>query len=429
MRILYICHRIPFPPDKGDKIRAFHQLRAMAQHHEVDLFALADDAADLSHQSSLKAYCQQVEVVPLNPKLARLKSLPFLLGRTPLTVPYFHSARLEASIREALQKRQYDRIFVYCSAMAQYVADAGNIPVLTDLVDVDSDKWSQYAAHTRFPFSAVYSREGRCLREYERRVCEKSAAVLVSTEREAQLVRGILPGAPVHVVANGVDAEYFSPPEKRSGPVGPAVVFTGDMSYFPNGEAASYFARKVLPIIRQSVAGARFLVVGRNPGPAVVKLGELPGVTVTGFVADVRTYLAQAQVSVAPFSIAAGIQNKILEAMAFGLPVVATTRVLQGLSPAVAAVVETGNTPEELAARVTRLLTDAQLSARKGVEGRRRVTEEYNWDRPVARLLKLLQDPRGIDPAERGARGDFGIHGMSTISTNADRVLRPSLEP
>ncbi len=429
MRILYICHRIPFPPNKGDKIRAFYQLRAIAQHHEVDLFALADDAADLSHQSSLKAYCERVEVVALNPKLARLKSLPFLLGRKPLTVPYFHSAKLDTAIREALQKRAYDRIFVYCSAMAQYVEDVGDIPVLTDLVDVDSDKWTQYAGHTRFPFSAIYSREGRCLREYERAVCEKSAAVLVSTEREAQLVRAILPGARVHVVANGVDAEYFNPAEWRCDRTGNAVVFTGDMSYFPNAEAASYFARAVLPIIRQSVPDAQFWVVGRNPGPAVVKLGEIPGVTVTGFVPDVRTYLAQAKVSVAPFSIAAGIQNKILEAMAFGLPVVATTRVLQGLSPAVAAVTETGNTPEELAAKVTRLLTDPHVSARKGVEGRKSVTEEYNWDRALVRLLELLQDPRGISPAEKGAQQHLEIHRVSTVSTNAGHAFRPSLEP
>jgi len=184
VKILYLCHRIPFPPDKGDKIRAFHQLRAMAERHEVDVFTLADDAADLVHQKALGAYCRSLTVARVHPKLARLRSLPFLLTKSPLTVPYFHCAELRAAVQAALTQRSYDRIFVYCSAMAQYVDAVDKIPVVMDLVDVDSDKWTQYAAHTSFPFSAVYRREGRTLQEYEKRVCEKAACVLVSTERE-----------------------------------------------------------------------------------------------------------------------------------------------------------------------------------------------------------------------------------------------------
>jgi sugar transferase (PEP-CTERM/EpsH1 system associated) len=403
----------------------------MAKHHEVDLFALADDPEDLSHAAALRAYCRQVQVVALDPKVALLRSLPSLLGRTPLTIPYFHSAKLHMAIRQTASERVYDRVFVYCSAMAQYVADIGNIPVLTDLVDVDSDKWTQYAACTSFPFSAVYSREGRFLREYERRICEKSAAVLVSTEREAQLVREIVPDARVHVVANGVDTDYFSPPAKRSVLGTKSIVFTGDMAYFPNQEAASYFAKRVLPIVRGAVPDTRFFVVGRNPSRAILKLQEIAGVTVTGFVADVRTYLARAQVSVAPFSIAAGIQNKILEAMAFGLPVVATTRVLNGLSPSVAAVVETGDTPEEMAAKVIGFLADPDRCARKGMEGRQWVTEDYNWNRPVARLLELLEDPKGISSPEQGpgTRGELATESYSTMSTSVRSEFRPRLEP
>ena len=376
----------------------------MAERHEVDVFTLADDRRDLEYRDALAAYCHQLTLVQVHPKLARLRSLPYLLTRTPLTIPCFYSAELQAEVRKALSLHSYDCIFVYCSAMAQYVPAAGSIPVLTDLVDVDSDKWTQYAAHTKFPFSAVYRREGRTLQEYERRVCEQSACVLVSTEREARLARQIAPIARVQVIPNGVDTEYFKPQvAPLEGP--PRVIFTGDMSYFPNEEAVVFFAKQVLPLIRNQIAGIRFLIVGRNPGRRVQELQTIEGVEITGFVPDVRTWLAKARVAVAPFTIAAGIQNKILEAMAFGLPVVSTPRAVQGLSRRVAELVHTGNTAEELASHLTVLLRDSSLAQRTGLDGRLRVIEDYSWDYASDRLLQLLEEPvaAGVSQAEQPA--------------------------
>ena len=393
MRVLYLCHRIPYPPNKGDKIRAFHQLRAMATRHEVDVFTLVDDAGDLAYQEPLAGYCHQLTVARVHPKMARLRALRFLLTQQPLTVPYFYSAELQAEVQRALLRRSYDRIFVYCSAMAQYVESAGQIPMVTDLVDVDSDKWTQYATFTRFPLSAIYRREGRCLEAYERRVCAKSSCVVVTTEREAKLVRQISPATHVQVVPNGVDTAYFDPAVVPPDRTVPTVIFTGDMSYFPNQEAVNYFARKVLPLIRGSHPEARFLIVGRNPSRDVLQLQRIHGVEVTGFVPDVRNYLAKAHVAVAPFTIAAGIQNKILEAMAYGLPVVATSRTAQGLLPSVADMVDTGDTAEEMASKIVRLLRDLDLARRKGVEGRRRVAGEYRWEQSLDRLLQLLENP------------------------------------
>ncbi len=393
VRVLYLCHRIPYPPNKGDKIRAFHQLRALAARHEVDLFTLADDAADLEHRAVLGEYCKRVTVARLDTRWARLRSLPYLCTRIPLTLPYFYSAELDGEVRKALRQRSYDRIFVYCSAMAQYVERVDGIPIVMDLVDVDSNKWTQYSAVARFPFSAIYRREGRCLEEYERRVCERSSAVVVTTEREAELVRRFSPTACVHVVANGIDTEYFRPAPVPADAA--TIVFTGDMTYFPNEQAVIYFARKVLPIVRASIPAARFLIVGRNPGRNVQRLRQIAGVEVTGFVPDVREYLAQAAVSVAPFLIAAGIQNKILEAMASGLPVVATGRVLQGVSKNAAAVVRTADAPEEMAARVVELCKDPRLARSIGIEGRRRVAGDYNWDQSLEQLLQIVEHPRG----------------------------------
>jgi glycosyltransferase involved in cell wall biosynthesis len=175
--------------------------------------------------------------------------------------------------------------------------------------------------------------------------------------------------------------------------------FTGDMSYFPNQEAVTFFAGKVLPLIRRSVPEARFVIVGRSPNPAVEALAKQPGVEVTGFVPDVRTHLARMTVSVAPFSIAAGIQNKILEAMSYELPVVATARAVQGLTPAAAVAVQTAETPETISAAVVRLLLDPDLARERGRQGRELITGEYNWERSLDRVLQLIENP-----AERQSR-------------------------
>jgi sugar transferase (PEP-CTERM/EpsH1 system associated) len=380
----------------------------MAARHEVDVFTLADDAGDLAYQETLAGYCHKLTVARVHPKMARLRSLWFLPTQQPLTVPYFYSAGLQAEVQRALLRRSYDRIFVYCSAMAQYVESAGQIPMVTDLVDVDSDKWTQYATFTRFPFSAIYRREGRYLRGYERRVCARSSCVVVTTEREAALVRQISPATRVQVIPNGVDTRYFDPRVVPPDRTVPTVIFTGDMSYFPNQEAVNYFARKVLPLIRDSVPKARFLIVGRNPNRNVLRLQRMDGVEVTGFVADVRTYLAKAQVAVAPFAIAAGIQNKILEAMAYGLPVVATSRTAQGLSPKVAEMVDTGDTADEMASKIVLLLRDFDLARRKGVEGRRRVGEEYRWENSLDQLLQLLENPADRESSRPEPQSSLG---------------------
>ena len=370
----------------------------MAARHEVDLFTLADDASDLVHKPVLLRHCRRVTVARLNPRVARLRSIPYLLTRKPLTIPYFYSTELHSEVRKAITERSYDRVFVYCSAMAQYVESAWGIPVVTDFVDVDSDKWRQYATFTGWPLSAVYRREGWALRQFERQVCERSACVLVTTGREAALVSQISDRVRVHVVPNGVDTEYFKPPAQAPDPGRPTVGFTGDMSYFPNVEAVTYFAREVLPLIRRSVPGAQFLIVGRNPGRKVKILAEIDGVEVTGFVPDVREYLARMQVAVAPFSIAAGIQNKILEAMAFGIPVVCTSRTAQGLSSEAAGAVEMADDAGEMAAKIANLLLDPKLARARGIQGRNKVAAEYRWDRSLGRLLQLLEDPASLEP-------------------------------
>jgi sugar transferase (PEP-CTERM/EpsH1 system associated) len=393
MNILYLCHRVPYPPNKGEKIRAFHQLEALGREHQVDLFTLTDETADPGDHKELERHCRQVVVARLNRRTARLCTLPYLLTQTPLTIPYFHSAELFKRVQEAILLRPYDRIFVYCSAMFQYVKRLKHIPIIADLVDVDSDKWKQYAERISSPARWIYRREAARLREYEAKVCSRADCVLVTTAHEAELLRGISSDVNVQVIGNGVDAEFFQPPAGGGDRSQPTIVFTGEMSYFPNEEAVAFFAASVLPLVRSSIPDARFLIVGRNPTPKVKRLGLLPGVEVTGYVSDVRDYLAKSRVAVAPFTIAAGIQNKVLEALAYELPVVATRKILQGLSHPVAEMVRTGETPEELSASVVELLKDPAAARKIGSEGRRRVAAEYSWERSGERLLTLVENP------------------------------------
>ena len=396
MRVLYLCHRIPFPPNKGDKIRAYRELRAIGERHEVDLFTLADCAEDLEGELALRRYCRTVTVAGLSRGQARLRMLSTLWGGKPLSNAYFYSPELDVKLHNALLRRSYDRIFVYCSSMAQYVRGIRDVPAVVDFVDVDSDKWMQYSAVAHFPLSAVYRREARCLRDYERRLCKRYPAIVVTTEREAQLIRHLWEKTHVHVVANGVDTAYFDPADSMPESSSPEIVFTGDMGYFPNQQAVAFFARSVLPLVRRAVPNAHFSIVGRNPSRSVLRLRKIDAVTVTGSVRDIRPYLAKARVCVAPFSIAAGIQNKILEAMAYARPVVATPRAVQGLVETVADVIDVGETAEELADLVASLLREPNIALRKGLQGRQRVAAEYNWDRSLARLLDLLKQPHAV---------------------------------
>jgi sugar transferase (PEP-CTERM/EpsH1 system associated) len=391
VRIAYLCHRIPYPPDKGEKIRAFHQLQALSDKHEVDLFTLIDDPADLNSEEALNGFCRNVTVARIRPIWARVRSLPYLATALPLTVPYFGTSALKTALRRVTRARTYDRVFVYCSAMAQYAQFAGNAAIIVDLVDVDSDKWRQYGEFARGPISYVYRREGRALRAYEQAVCRRASAIIVTTAREAQLVREIDDKAPVHVIPNGVDTTYFSTEAFARTPTEPCIVFTGDMAYYPNEQAVVGFAKGALPVIRRAVPGVKFIIVGRRPGPAVRELARFPGIEVTGFVPDVRTYLARATVAVAPFQIAAGIQNKILEAMSFGLPVVATERAAQGLEAAVLPAVQVANNAEDLAFNCVRLLTNPAIAQLVGEDSRRRVSSAYNWHKSLKELVEIVE--------------------------------------
>jgi sugar transferase (PEP-CTERM/EpsH1 system associated) len=390
MRILMLAHRIPYPPNKGEKIRAFHHLRFLAQRHQVTLLCVSDDPDDLAHVAALRAVAEDVEAVPIAPAWAKLTSLVAIAAGGPMSARYFFVRSLRERVLSLVASRAYDLVFVYSSAMARYVEDVCGIPIVIDFVDMDSQKWEQYAQHRPFPPSILYRIEAERMRAFERRVSQLATANILVSEAEAALFRRIAPGAPAFVVPMVVDTDYFLPPTDRSSNGGPTLIFTGVMDYFPNVDAVEYFTTAVYPRIRRRLPRARLLIVGQRPARRVRRLAKIDGVEVTGAVPDVRPYFARAHVSVAPLRVAQGMQAKILEAMAMGAPVVASRRAFEGIEAEPGADLFVEDDPDRFADRVIELLRDPDLCMRTGRRARTFVESHHSWQASLPKLESLL---------------------------------------
>jgi sugar transferase (PEP-CTERM/EpsH1 system associated) len=402
--LLFLAHRIPYPPDKGDKIRSWNFLRHLARRYRVHLGAFVDDPNDFEHLAELMAICADVHLAPLNPLVARIASLRGLAQGVPLSLPHYRDAGLMAWSRAVLA-RQPERVFVFSSPMAQYAdgpVGSGTRRVI-DFVDVDSEKWREYAERKSWPARLIYAREAKTLLAYERRIAAAFDASLFVSTAEADLFRRLAPEAAAKVthVDNGVDTDYFSPERTYDNPFaagGPALVFTGQMDYWPNVDAVAFFAREALPLIRAQQPDARFVIVGSRPAPEVRALEALPGVVVTGRVPDVRPYLAHANAAVVPLRIARGVQNKLLEAMAMGRPVVASRRALAGVGEAAGRHVLAADSAEETAAAALSLLRGPQ-ARRLGPSARAFVVQRFTWATHVRRLEAILEGEDALIPA------------------------------
>ena len=333
--LLFLAHRIPFPPNKGDKIRSFHLLRHLSARYEIHLGAFVDDPDDWQYRDALQPYCASIKLLPLHSRRAKVTSLSGLLTGEALTLPYYRSCELATWAKELADAGKVTRGLAYSSAMAQFMPACLARRVI-DMVDVDSEKWTQYAPTQAWPLSWVYAREGRKLAEWEARVAEDFDATLLVSRDEAALMQQRAPRARNKISAfeNGVDAEYFSPERDYPNPYPSdvqGVVFTGAMDYWPNIDAVKWFAERIFPAVREAVPTAQFTIVGSRPGEAVQALASQPGVVVTGGVPDVRPWLAHAACAVAPLRIARGVQNKVLEAMAMARPIVASAQAAEGI--------------------------------------------------------------------------------------------------
>ncbi|PKO35752.1 MAG: sugar transferase [Betaproteobacteria bacterium HGW-Betaproteobacteria-7] len=388
--ILYLVHRLPYPPNKGDKVRSYNLLKHLLKQHRVFLGTFIDDPEDAVHIPVLQGMCANLHVARIDPRLAKIRSLNGLLAGEPLTLRYYRDAGLMNWVDDICRFQKIDAAVVFSSAMAQYIEDKQRMPVLIDFVDVDSAKWTQYAPKHRWPLSWIYRREGRLLLSYERLMASKAARSFLVTAAEVELFGKLAPECSVRVEAmcNGVDADYFAPAADRPSPFAAdeeTVVFTGAMDYWPNIDAVTWFVGEMLPALLQRRPKLRFYIVGRSPTPEVQALAG-DHVVVTGTVPDVRPYLQHAGVVVAPLRIARGIQNKILEAMAMERPVIAARECASPVDATPGSELLTADSADEFVSAIDAQLTDPASAAAIGRAARARVIARYSWEAHMSRI-------------------------------------------
>lgn len=400
--ILFLTHRIPYPPDRGDKIRGFNIVRFLSTRQRVHVIAFADDSRDLKRRNGLAPYTGNRSIIwRSKPRwLAALQALAF---RRPISLTAFENASVQEAVTNLLARHSIDTIFVFSSQMAQYLPSKPRQKVIMDFVDMDSAKFAAYAKTSSGFTKWMMQREAQLLLAHEKSVAAKVDASLFVSAQEAALFCERTGAKRVHVVENGIDTVFFDPSAafKRIETTGALIVFTGQMDYRPNIEAVTWFVDTILPHIRVAHPSARFAIVGRNPTDAVKALARQPGVIVTGEVADVRGWLAAAAVVVAPLKLARGVQNKVLEAMAMARPVVASTAAAEGIDHADTII--TGGTVGEIAEEVNRLLADPVKAAALGAAGREQVIARYGWDARLAVLDGIMGMRAKVPPIRKSA--------------------------
>lgn len=393
--LLLLVHRIPFPPNKGDKIRSYHLLKHLAKKYTVHLATFVDDQNDLQYVDTVKQWCGESYFEELNPTKAKLGSATALFMNRPLSLDYYRSAAMQTWVDRMVEKQSITKIVVFSSVMAQFVETKHKSRRVVDFVDIDSDKWLQYASKKVWPMSWLYQREGRTLLAYERKIAKICDASLFVSQAESDLFKTLAPESAdkIGFFNNGVDTDYFSPDIANDNPYAAndkVIVFTGAMDYWPNIDAVQWFAEEVFPEVRKMHQNALFYIVGTRPSEQVIQLGNLPGIKVTGSVPDVRPYVAHAEVAVAPLRIARGIQNKVLEAMAMAKTVVVSSQALEGIDAKVGAELFLAEDAKAYISLLSALLNlkseDVGIAARKKVEAR------YNWDSNLHSVDALL-DP------------------------------------
>lgn len=414
-QILFLAHRVPYPPNRGDRIRSFHLLQFLAERADVHLAFLTDEDVPADTRQTLERLCNRVTYVRLHPQLRWFHGGWSLAVGRSATEGLFHSSELKSHLAAWARESRFDAVFVFCSSMAQYLRTEGlvNVATVLDLVDVDSQKWLDYAADSRGPKSWLLRLEGRRLRQLESALADRVAAITVVTPQEADLYHSFRPDHRPQVLRNGVDLNYFQPAGAsavesivRDGSLPPAadrpgsVVFVGALDYQANVDGVAWFCSRVWPELRKRYPRAVFQVVGSRPTAKANSLGELPGVELVGEVPDVRPYLRDATVVVVPLQIARGVQNKVLEALAAGKPTVVSPQALEGIDAQPNQHLMLALAPAEWVEHIATLFDSPSLRAAMGRSARKFVEQEYRWATQLEQLCQMpgLKDCIGTLP-------------------------------
>lgn len=414
--MLMLTHRLPYPPDRGDRIRSYHMLKEIARHFEVAIACTSDEPVWLQHHQLLSTIAKRVAIQPISTWASKYKSIVAALSGQSLTPYYYYRQGLADTIVQWHEEAPFDVILTFCTGMIKYARllapqpgdhdsnghsdkQAGNtgpsIRHVLDLVDVDSLKWRSYASKSWPPLSWLYRAEAKRLCSIEAGRFDHFDALAVVSEAEAQAYRKHIAEHPgLTVVGNGVDLDYFSTlPDSDS----KTIVFVGVLNYKPNVDGVCWFVENVLGELKEHIPDARLLIIGRHPIPRVEQLAEQAGVEVVGSVPDVRVHMQEAAAVIAPLQIARGVQNKVLEAMACAKPVVCSPEAAQGIQAQDGQHLMIASEPSQWVEKLRKLLTDKPLRQQLGAEARRHVEINYSWSQRLAPLIKLLRgEPGGL---------------------------------
>ena len=396
--ILYISHRIPYPPNKGDKIRTFNEIRYLSKKFKIDLVSFADNPADMKHVEDLKSYCRNVFIYPLSPLKGKIKGFQRLASGRTISEGYFFNAAASRKVGELIGRYDYKAIFCFSSPTAEYVIknffliDKKRIKprLIMDFCDVDSVKWGQYSKTTNFPLNWIYKTESKRLLAYEKKINKMFDASVFVSQNETQLFKMLFPEAiNLFSVSNGVDTKYFSSNQNRKTSNKKKMMFAGAMDYYANIEGVTWFCKEILPHIKKRIPELEFYIVGNNPSSEIKAL-ENNHITVTGFVEDIRAYYAKADLCVIPLRIARGIQNKLLEAMAMSKPVVTTTVAFSGIGAKAGKHLLLADEASFFVESACKLLENPKKATAIGLEARAFVETEFSWNAKLRELDKLF---------------------------------------
>ncbi len=387
-KLLMVTHRVPYPPNKGERIRSWNLLKRLTAHYDIYLAALADRTVSYQVWQTLHEHTTDLALAPTSAISRGIGAVRSAINGRCFTEGAFAHEQLTDAINRWTAQHKFDAALAVCSSTAQYVQ---HLPIplkVLDLVDVDSRKWADYARASHGVNRWIYSTEAKRLAEYERTLADQFNQVLVTTNAEAKLYRRIAPNAEVTIVPNGVDFEYFTP---QIHPHQPVAVFTGVLNYKPNVEGLDWLLRRVWPNVLRRVPQAELRIVGREPSRKVRRMDSVPGVEVIGPVDDVRPHLAEASVSLAPLHIARGIQNKILEAMAMSRPVVTTHHAAKAVGARSGRHLYAIDHPDAWTEAIVHLFADATTAQRIGTAARQFVMQYHDWNDCTARMTQTLE--------------------------------------
>ncbi|MDR4515066.1 TIGR03087 family PEP-CTERM/XrtA system glycosyltransferase [Nitrosomonas sp.] len=389
MKILYICHRFPYPPKRGGKIRPFNMIKHLSQQgHQVWVASLARSQQEYNECSGIKDYCHQYTIGLVSDAVQWIRMIINLLTPTPSSLAFFFSSTLKKQINIWLAEEEFDLIFVHCSSVAQYVENVKHIPKILDYGDMDSEKWLTYRSFKPFPFNWGYWLEGTKMKFSEKSLARKFDLTTCTTRAELDTLESYGTAIKTDWFPNGVDADFFQPDGTAYDPH--SISFIGRMDYFPNQQCMLQFCHHTLPLIQEKIPDTKLYIVGAEPSKKIKALEKINGVVVTGSVKDVRPYILKTAAMVAPLNIARGTQNKILEAMAMGVPVVSSTLAAGGIDAIAGEHFLTADTPAEYAEKLINLMESAPLREKYAKAGRERMLSNHAWQRSMKKMESLI---------------------------------------